>query len=228
MSIQRILLLALLLLTAMTVTLLIRGYSDEPPPAPPVAEAPNPPGRVLSAPANPPAVRPPAPEPLKAQPAPQVAPKALPIEEDEVLSEKEQVDAALAQLRSADAEQRIDGAEQLGAYPTREAEQALAQTLMADSDAEVRNTAAQSLGYVEKPTEATLTALFSALEDANEEVRGSALSTLEDVMLGSEEGSKLYGRIQAGLKAKIDARSVPEDTRAGIREILEELTAPSE
>ncbi len=121
-----------------------------------------------------------------------------------------------------------EGAEQLGAYPTKEAEAALLQALTADSEADVRSAAAQSLGYVEKPTEGTLNGLMSALEDTNEDVRLNALSTLEDFLLGSEENSKRYKKILAGLKSKGEGRSVPQDTRDAIREVLQDLTAESD
>lgn len=219
----------LVLLTGVTAVLLITSNSDAPPPAAPAAQAPEKIEQAVST----PAVPQPAPPPAAVQPpvqgvSPDFAQEDFDSEEDDAQIEKEQVDAALAQLSSPEVAQRVEGAEQLGAYPTKEAEQALTQALIGDSEAEVRNTAAQSLGYVEKPTEATLSALFGALEDQNEDVRGSALSTLEDFMLGSEEGSKRYKKIQSGLQSKVDSRSVPEDTRTAIREILEDQMAPTE
>lgn len=232
MSIQRLLILALLLLSGITLTLLITSNSDAPAPNPPIAESPK--QTADQTPAPPPAVSPPQPVaptvPLQ-PPAPVITdlpPPESESDEEEAATEKEQVDAALAQLASPEAEQRIEGAEQLGAYPTKEAEQALTQALSGDTDAEVRNTAAQSLGYVEKPTDATLAALFGALEDQNEDVRGSALSSLEDFLLGSDEGSKRYKKLLAGLQARLDSRSVSEDTRTAIRDILQDLTAPAQ
>lgn len=141
-------------------------------------------------------------------------------EGDEEQTEKDQVQAALKQINSPDPKQRVEGAEQLGAYPTKDAEIALQQLLSSDTDAEVRNTAAQSLGYVDKPTVSTLEGLLSALEDQNEDVRLSALSTLEDFMLSTEEGSKQYNKILIGLKSQANARSVPEDTRQAIHDII--------
>jgi HEAT repeat protein len=144
--------------------------------------------------------------------------------EDDAQIEQEQVNAALAQLSSAETAQRIEGAEQLGAYPTKEAEAALLQALGSDSEPEVRSAAAQSLGYVEKPTDGTINGLVAALEDQNEDVRLNALSTLEDFLLGSEETSKRYKKILSSLKSKGDARSVPQDTRDAIRDILQDLS----
>lgn len=216
----------LLLLTGITAALLLTSTSDSPAPVSPDAQ---PPKKVDQNAAGP-SVSPPVP-PASGQPPVQSMPNLTPeeseVEAEDDLTEREQVEAALTQLGSTEVEQRIEGAEQLGAYPTKEAEQALTQVLTGDSSAEVRNAAAQSLGYVEKPTDTTIAALFGALEDQSDEVRGSALSTLEDFMLGSEEGSKRYKKVLAGLKLKLDSRSVPEDTRNAIREILEDL-APAE
>ncbi|WP_348759924.1 HEAT repeat domain-containing protein [Candidatus Methylocalor cossyra] len=130
--------------------------------------------------------------------------------------------AARQQLASSDPAQRVEGAEQLGAYPTKEAEDLLVQALASDTSAEVRSAAAQSLGYVEKPSDHTLSALLSALEDQDEDVRNSALSTLEDFLTASDEGSRRYQGILAGLRAKAAARSVPPDVREAINDILQE------
>lgn len=227
MSIQRILVLVLLLLSATTATLLFMSDSDSPSsappePAPPMAEKAPPAPKENPVPPAPPAAALPVETPI----APQ-APESFAEEDDEQI-EKEQVSAALAQLSSGDPAQRIEGAEQLGAYPTKEAEAALQGVLAADSDPEVRNAAAQSLGYVEKPTDATLNSLFSALEDQNEDVRMSALSTLEDFLLGTEEGSKRYKKILSGLNAKVDSRSVPQETRDAIHDIVEDQAPASE
>lgn len=148
---------------------------------------------------------------------------AEPVEEAEEPDEQAQVAAALAQLYNAsDVSQRIEGAEQLGAYPTPEAESALAQVLGSDSNADVRSAAAQSLGYVEKPTDTTLNALAGALEDQNEEVRMNALSTLEDFLLGADEGSSIHNKVLTELKSRKASQTVPKETREAIKEILED------
>lgn len=159
-----------------------------------------------------------------AQNPPPLTPEQI---EDDEQDEKAQVDAALAQLSSNDPAERIEGADQLGAYPTKEAEAALTQAVTSDPEADVRNAAAQSLGYVEKPSEATIIALLGVLEDPDEDVRLSALSTLEDFLASSEEGSKRYKKVLAGLKAKATARSVPEETREAIGEVLQDQAGGS-
>lgn len=139
-------------------------------------------------------------------------------EDEEV--EREQISAAMTQLNSTNDEERIEAVEQLGAYPNPETEATLSHLLIADRNPEIRNAAALGLGSLEEPSEATIGALLSALDDANEDVRFSALSTLEDFMLGQEEDSNLYRRIHDSLSAKAASRGLPEDLRDSINEII--------
>lgn len=216
MSLKRISLLILTILSLAAAVALIRG-SFSPPPRETPADADQDSARNKQPPT------PPVNLPALAQTAqnpPPLTPEQI---EDDEQTEKEQADAALAQLNSADTEQRIEGAEQLGAFPTKEAELALAQTLIGDSEADVRNAAAQSLGYVEKPTDDTIATLLAALEDPNEDVRASALSTLEDFLAGTDEGTKRYKKVLAGLQAKAAARSTPQDIRDAIGDIMADL-----
>jgi len=164
----------------------------------------------------------PIPPPSTARPVPP-PPQATPAaEEEEDRTEQEEMDAALAQLGSPDPAQRLEGAEILGAYPSEETELALAQVLNSDPEADVRNAAAQSLGYVEQPSDDTVAALMAALEDQNEEVRASALSSLEDYLAATDEGSKRYRQLDAGLRAKMDNRGTPKDIREAIHDILQD------
>ena len=231
MSIKRILLLALFLLAGGSAILWLSGGTPEPPePQSPSAEdpasalqvAPKDPGHSR---AVPPASAPPA----TARPAlPPPPPDSETTEEDEAQSEKEQVDAALVQLNSSDPAQRVEAAEQLGAYPTKESEAALTQLLSTDSDPEVRSAAAQNLGYVERPSDTTLDVLLKSLEDQNEEVRLSALSTLEDFLLGSDQGSKRYTKIVAELQNRTGSQTIPEDTREAIQDVLKDQADSTE
>lgn len=215
MSFKRISLLILLILSLVAVAIRLIG-----PTAPPPAE--KPPATALHKPA--PEHKHPTPAPLPPTTMPMQPAPPPPVEEEDEESEEQQMAAARQLLGSSNPEQRMEGAEQLGAYPNRESEALLGQTLASDPEADVRNAAAQSLGYVEKPTDATLAALMAALEDMNEDVRASALSTLEDYMAANDEGSKRYRKIQAGLQQKAAARSTPQDVRDAIRDILEEQT----
>ena len=226
MSFKRISLLVLLFLVVATAVKLLGGKSSAPPEAPPASEIPSAPPAATLQPVPPPqAAQKPAPAvpstPALSQAAQNPPPPVMQSAEEEERSEKEEMDAALAQLRSPDPQRRVEGAELLGAYPTQEVELALTQAL-SDTDAEVRNAVAQSLGYVEAPKEETISALMTMLEDQNEEVRASALSSLEDYLAGSDEGTKRYKRIFSELKSKGAARSIPQDVREGIREIIQD------
>jgi hypothetical protein len=152
-----------------------------------------------------------------------------PEEMDDEQLEKDQVAQAMALLNSTNDEERIEAVEQLGAYPSAETEAALAQILNTDANPEVRNAAALSLGAMDQPTDATIAALMTALEDQNEDVRFSALSTLEDFMLGQEENSPRYKQIKDGLAMKATSTGLPEDLKESINEVLkdqETITAP--
>jgi hypothetical protein len=219
MSIKRIIVLSLIILSIALAISLVVGVPFMTPSEPPVEAPPK-----TAKPSIPPTLPAPARNtvPMPQNPAPP------PLEEGgneyDEQTEEQQLATAREQLNSADAEQRVEGAEQLGAFPTKETEILLVQALATDSEAEVRNAAAQSLGYVEKPTDATIDALMTALEDRDEDVRTSALSTLEDFMVESGEGSKRSKKILAGLKAKAASRGTPKDLREAIRDVLEDQT----
>jgi hypothetical protein len=139
---------------------------------------------------------------------------------DDEQVEKEQIAEAMAQLNNSNQEERVEAVEQLGAYPNPETEATLGQLLTTDASPEVRNAAALSLGSLDEPTEATVAALMAALEDQNEDVRFSSLSTLEDYLLGQEEDSPNYRRIKDGLRLKAGSRSVPDELKESINEVL--------
>ena len=145
---------------------------------------------------------------------------------DDEQIEKEQIAEAMTQLGSSNDEERIEAVEQLGAYPSPETEATLGQLLITDANAEVRNAAALSLGSLDDPSDATIATLMSALEDQSEDVRFSALSTLEDFMLGMEEDSPSHQRIQDGLKLKAASRTIPDDLKESINEVLKDQQSP--
>jgi exonuclease VII large subunit len=147
--------------------------------------------------------------------------------EDEAQIEREQIAAAMALLYSTNNEERIEAVEQLGAYPSPETEATLSQLLTTDTNAEVRNAAALSLGSLDTPSDSTINGLVNALADQNEDVRFSALSTLEDFMLGLEEDAPNYKKIREELKAKAAGQGVPKDTREAISEILRDQASQS-
>lgn len=134
----------------------------------------------------------------------------------------EQVALARQWLESADSKQRVDGAEQLAAYPTPEAEMLLIDALATDPDPQVRSVAAQSLEVFEQPTEQTIAALLTALQDENEEVQMSAWATLEGIVSKEEDDSVRARQIIAGLKEKATSAGLATDTREVILEFLQD------
>lgn len=152
---------------------------------------------------------PPSPEELPMLLERMAAPPPLTPEEiaEDARMDAEQVAHAQAWLESADPQQRIDGAEQLSAYPTAEAEKLLVETLLNDSEPEVRSAAARSLEYVENPAARTLDAMQQALENDNEAVAVDVLNTLAAYVArepyASERATAIIDRLkqvaQAGL-----------------------------
>ena len=67
--------------------------------------------------------------------------------EEAIRTDEEQVAYAREWLESADPHQRVNGAEQLSAYPTAQAKELLVETLANDIDPEVRSAAARSLEF---------------------------------------------------------------------------------
>jgi len=140
--------------------------------------------------------------------------------QDEIKLEEEQITTAMELINSADNEERIEGIELLGAYPNPESEAILTQLLTNDEASDIRNVAALSLGTFEVLVDSTIHDLISALADESEDVRFSALSTLENHMLGLEEVSDSRKRIHSQLTAKTLSSELPQDTRDALTDIL--------
>ena len=140
--------------------------------------------------------------------------------EGEAQFEMEQFDDAMDLLNGSKEDGRIEGVEQLGSLTGEESEMMLAKLLIMDINPDLRNSAAQSLETFELPLESTITDLVSALEDESEDVRFSALSTLQTYMLRLEEGKESYKKIELALKDKAANQSIHVDTREAINDFL--------
>ncbi|MEY3788114.1 MAG: hypothetical protein RLZ75_2321 [Pseudomonadota bacterium] len=140
--------------------------------------------------------------------------------QDEIQLEQEQITTAIELINSTDNEERIEGIELLGAYPNPESEAILAQLLTNDEASNIRNVAALSLGAFEVLVDSTINDLISALADESEDVRFSALSTLENYMQGLEEVSDSRKTIHSQLTAKTLTSELPQDTRDALTDIL--------
>lgn len=140
--------------------------------------------------------------------------------EGETQFEMDQFDEAMDLINGSKEDGRIEGVEQLGSLTSEESEMMLARLLITDINPDLRNSAAQSLETFELPLDSTITDLVSALEDESEDVRFSALSTLQTYMLRLEEGKESYKKIEQGLKTKAANQSIHLDTREAINDFL--------
>ncbi|MDD1649806.1 MAG: HEAT repeat domain-containing protein [Methylococcaceae bacterium] len=139
---------------------------------------------------------------------------------EEQRMEMEQVDAALNWLKSTDSKQRIVGAEQLGAYPTAEAEKALAFALGKDANPEVRVAAATSLANFQEPGTAAIHGLLSVLRDKSEDVRHAALGTLDIYLETLDSDSARHRQIIAALGKLAKSPNVDPATRETLSDLL--------
>ncbi|HWP00857.1 MAG TPA: HEAT repeat domain-containing protein [Methylococcus sp.] len=140
--------------------------------------------------------------------------------EEEREYNREQALALAPDLHDPSAEKRIETAEQLGAFPSEEAEVLLIETLAGDPDPDVRVAAVQSLENFEHLGDKAIAALLGALEDENEDVRMGTLTLLENLVSSEVQGSARYKKIVAGLKKKARSRNTPGETRRAIRAFL--------
>lgn len=141
---------------------------------------------------------------------------------EEKAIENSQVATAGQWLASANAQQRHDGAEQLSAYPTAEAEKLLLNALSGDADPEVRSTAAESLSAFEPLSTAAIAGLFAAMDDNNQNVQFNALSTLQNQVANEESNSKRYQMIMRGLKKKLKSTHLSEEMRNTVRGFIDD------
>lgn len=219
MSITRILLITLVISSAIVILALTNldgGSSEEDIESPPATAAPAPAEGVKSG----------SVQTLPSPPPPLAMPGSEELSPEDAEVEREQIQEAMKLLSSPTETERVEAVEQLGAYPNPQTEVTLTQILAGDSSADVRNAAALSLGSLENPSPATISTLMGGLKDASEDVRYSALSTLEDFLLSQEENTPLYINIRNGLEAMSQTGGMPEDLKESIAEVLKGQVQP--
>lgn len=219
MSITRILLITLVISSAIVILALTNldgGSSEE--------DIESPPATAASAPAE--GVKSGSVQTLPSPPPPLAMPGSEELSPEDAEVEREQIQEAMKLLSSPTETERVEAVEQLGAYPNPQTEVTLTQILAGDSSADVRNAAALSLGSLENPSPATISTLMGGLKDASEDVRYSALSTLEDFLLSQEENTPLYLNIRNGLEAMSQTGGMPEDLKESIAEVLKGQVQP--
>ncbi len=132
----------------------------------------------------------------------------------------EQVSAALRWLVSHDERKRLEGAEQLGAYPTPEAGKALVNSLLKDPSPAVRVAAATSLANFQEPGATAIKGLISALRDKSEDVRHAALGTLAIYLETLDSDSARHRQITAALGTLAKSPNMDPATRKTLSDLL--------
>lgn len=134
--------------------------------------------------------------------------------------EREQIDEALQLLRSKDPAQRKIGAEQLGAYPAEDTEQALLKAAR-DPDDAVCQAAFASLGQLTHPSPKLITALLGLVPQGRPLVAESALDTLLAYQANTGQASAATRQMTTGLKQLLRRKSLPTAQRQKVIEFLE-------
>jgi HEAT repeat protein len=84
----------------------------------------------------------------------------------------------------------------------------------------IRSTAALALSTLGKPLASTIDSLLIALEDSSEDVRFSALSTLEDYLILVKKDPASQQRIRDGLRVKLQSNRLQADIQKDIDDIV--------
>lgn len=137
--------------------------------------------------------------------------------------EQEQLAAAIEWLQSHDSEDRVRGAEQLGAYLTPQAQKLLADSVLHDASVDVRLAAANSLASCQSPDQGTIRSLLLAVNDAHEDIRQSALAALESYLGLPDLSAPRRQQIVKALTRLTKARNVDGETRASLVHLLEQF-----
>lgn len=133
-----------------------------------------------------------------------------------------QVTQAIEKLSSADVHQRIVATETLSAYQTPESERQLSETLLNDDNAQVRQTAAQSLALFKDLSDPTLNALFKALRDDVEKNRQESLYTLLNFTLRLTTDNNKYRHILDIIRTELNSASLHPDIRRSLTAFIKD------
>ena len=139
---------------------------------------------------------------------------------EEVTTDKKELARARQLLASTNEHQRIEALKLLGAYPSPVNEAMLVGYLRSQENPKIRSTAALALSTLGKPSASTIETLLGALEDSSEDVRFSALSTLEDYLIFAKQDSASRLRIREGLRAKLQSNRLQADIQKDIDDIV--------
>lgn len=133
-----------------------------------------------------------------------------------------QVARAIEKLDSADVHQRIVATETLNAYQTPESERQLSHILLNDGNAQVRQTAAQSLALFKGLSTPTINALFKALDDNAEKNRQESVRTLLNFTLRLTTDSGTYRQILGTIRTKLSSSSLHPDVHSSLTAFMKD------
>jgi hypothetical protein len=166
-----------------------------------------------------PTEQPPRENHLPTEPEPiAIPPKPSPIAE--ATTEKRELARAQQLLASTNEQHRIEGLKLLGAFPSPINEVILVRYLRSQENPKIRSTAALSLSTLGIPSASTIDTLLSTLEDSSEDVRFSALATLEDYLILVKQDPAAQQRIREGLRAKLQSNRLKADIQKDIDDIV--------
>ena len=166
-----------------------------------------------------PTEQPPRENHLPTEPEPiAIPPKPSPIAE--ATREKKEMARAQQLIASTNEQHRIEGLKLLGAFPNPMNEVILVGYLRSQENPNIRSTAALALSTLGKPSASTIDTLLSTLEDSSEDVRFSALATLEDYLILVKQDPASQQRIRDGLRAKLQSNRLQADIQKDIDDIV--------
>lgn len=142
--------------------------------------------------------------------------------EQEKAFDARQTESAIQQLKSADVHRRIVATETLNAYQTPKSEQQLSDTMLHDQNAEVRQTAAQSLAFFKDLSDRTVDSLFKALHDKDRQPRKQSLDTLLNHALRISGNNDKFQRILKRLRNEIRSGRIDQDVRNDVNAFLKD------
>jgi HEAT repeat protein len=147
--------------------------------------------------------------------------------EEEKQYNREQASALAKDMDDPNPEKRLEAVEQLGAYPSTEAEDLLTLALVQDGDVRVREMAARTLDTLDEPSTHAIDALLQAIEDNAVEVQQASLLTLER-WLTDEADKARPARIVRGLKQAAHSNRLAEETKEYLQDLLEQSETNAE
>ncbi len=149
------------------------------------------------------------------------SPTAEELEQEKAFDAK-QVASAIERLKSPDVHQRIVATETLNAYQTLESEQQLSDTMLHDQNAEVRQSAAQSLAFFKNLSDRTVDSLFKALQDKDRQTRKESLDTLLNYTLRISDNHDKFQRILKSLRTEVRSGRISQDVRSSVKAFLKD------